>query len=79
MSIFTDSIGWDDALACECFITGEYCFCESGCECGCPDCDCDGYDVGDFLSNGCACGGNCLCNQSEELEGGDSNESNENY
>ena len=70
---------YDDALECECFITDGYCTCEEGCECGCPECvDCDS-ELQTLIGGGCACGGNCMCNQSEEIEGGDSYESDENY
>ena len=56
-----------DAIDCECFISGDVCVCEEGCECGCPDCTCQEWDDGAFVG-GCACGGNCMCNQSEDEE-----------
>ncbi len=58
---------YEDALECECFISDDYCVCEEGCECGCPDCSCQEWD--ESLLTGCACGGNCGCNNSED-EGG---------
>ena len=57
---------YEDALECECFISDDYCVCEEGCECGCPECTCQEWD--ESLSTGCACGGNCMCNQSEETD-----------
>ena len=68
---------YEEALACECFITGDHCLCEEGCECGCPDCACDSDEWADLQTEGCACGGNCSCNISED-EGGELNESDEN-
>ena len=62
------STPYEDALECECFITGDYCLCEEGCECGCPDCDCDN-EIASLLG-GCPCGGNCMCNANSEDEGG---------
>ena len=64
---------YEDALECECFLSGEYCLCEEGCECGCPDCMCEqGWSADDAVMGGCPCGGNCICNQEidEEEEGG---------
>ena len=55
---------YTDAIDCECFITGDYCVCEKECECGCPDCNCQG--MSEQVVGGCACGGNCMCNQSED-------------
>ena len=61
---------YEDAIDCECFLEGEYCVCEEGCECGCPDCDCQEWN--ENMISGCACGGNCMCNisEDEESEGG---------
>ena len=62
---------YEDALNCECFVTGESCVCEDDCECGCPDCVCQELDE-ETPVGGCACGGNCMCNisEDEENEGG---------
>jgi len=64
---------YTDAIDCECFLTGDVCVCEEGCECGCPECVCqDWEEVQKLMTGGCGCGGNCMCNQSidEENEGG---------
>jgi len=57
--------------SCDCFLIGEECICEEGCECVCPDCGCQAWD--ESLIGGCACGGNCGCGAMEEDdEGGES-------
>ena len=53
---------YDDAIECECFMSDDYCVCTEGCECGCPNCDCTEWDE-KMLVGGCACGGNCMCNE----------------
>tara|TARA_Y100000310_G_scaffold334337_1_gene413918 strand:- start:335 stop:538 length:204 start_codon:yes stop_codon:yes gene_type:complete len=58
---------YEDAIECECFLAGDdMCTCEEGCGCGCPDCECQEWD--ETMLGDCACGGNCMCNESEDEE-----------
>jgi len=53
---------------CDCFLEGEECVCEEGCECVCPECGCQ--------EEGCACGGNCACGEHPVEETKDEPETN---
>ena len=65
---------YENAIECECFITGEYCYCEEDCECGCEECDCGQWELV-LIDKAGECpvcgGGGCMCNIRAE-EGGDS-------
>ena len=51
---------YEGEYTCNCFLEGEECVCEEGCECRCPECG--------GQEEGCACGGNCGCGTVDESE-----------